>query len=136
MTVPLKDAVDLYMQAAGQTSAGAVSLRRSVLLRLVRRFPDHDFKDMSTRDVAQFLYGVHGIAEGKRASTVASYRSCLKAFFSYGLRMNWSSTPVVVIRPPDASEQLFRLKMGLHQPLRGGGRPPPERRTWADGHAG
>lgn len=114
MTISLKDAVDCYMQAAGQTSAGAVSLRRSVLLRLVNRFPDHDFKDISTRDLAQFLYGPRGIAVGKSASTVASYRSCLKGFFSYGLRMSWSRTPVIVIRPLDASEQLLRLKMRLH----------------------
>ncbi|MGW2207575.1 hypothetical protein [Streptomyces sp. NPDC001774] len=114
MAVSLKDAVDCYMQDTGQSSPGAASLRQSVLNRLARRFPGCDFKDISTRDLTHFLYGTDGVSAGKSASTVASYRSCLKGFFAYGFRMGWSDTPVVVFRPPGTSEKLLKLMMGLH----------------------
>ncbi|MFF7183615.1 hypothetical protein [Streptomyces sp. NPDC008121] len=113
MAVSLKDAVDSYIQA-GQSSAGAASLRRSVLIRLVQYFPGREFTGITARDLAQYLYGAGGIAAEKKASTAAGYRSCLKGF-AYRLGVGWSAdTPVIVMWPPRASEQLLTLKTGLH----------------------
>ncbi|MFF7183471.1 hypothetical protein [Streptomyces sp. NPDC008121] len=112
----LSDAVERYAGSLG--CCPMEPARKSILLRLARRYPERAFSELTTRDIAQFLYGSRdcpgGIAAGKSASTVANYRSCLKKFFDYGLQMGWSRSPVIVMRPVGASEYLIRTRMGLH----------------------
>lgn len=114
MAISLKDAYNCYMGDASQ--ARASSFKRSILLRLVNRFPDREFRDISARDVAHFLYGAKGVALNKSPSTISSYRSCLKGFFAYGLKMNWIGAPIIIVRPIRAPENLFAIRMGLPCP--------------------
>ncbi|MFF7183603.1 hypothetical protein [Streptomyces sp. NPDC008121] len=112
--MPLSDAVDWYLGSLGFCP----DRQKSVLHKLARNFPGRRFADLTTRDVAQFLYGSRscpgGIAAGKSAAAVAGYRSCLRGFLDYGLKTGWSRTPVIVMRPVGMNEHLLRVRMELY----------------------
>ncbi|MER7959931.1 hypothetical protein [Streptomyces sp. NPDC096030] len=115
MNILLDDAVGWYIGALG--GCPTVPAQRSILQRFARHYPGRTFSEISTRDIAQFLYGSAdcpgGITAGKSTATVANYRSGLKKFFEYGLQAGWSRKPVIVMRPVGASEHLIRLRMGI-----------------------
>lgn len=97
----LYDAVAQYLDALRRAGAsdGTVKQYRSILFRLVRRYPNRRYKSIKVRDVDDFLYGPNGICPGKAPATQSSYRAALRGLFAHGNRLDWSNRPTVVPEP-------------------------------------
>ncbi|MFE6846586.1 tyrosine-type recombinase/integrase [Streptomyces sp. NPDC057686] len=79
---------------------GTINQYRSVVNRLVARYPHRQFAGIKEADLQEFLYGEKGILVGKDPKTGTSYRSALNAFFSYGKYRGWIKTELRSPKPP------------------------------------
>lgn len=125
--ITLHEAVHAYLEALRAEGAphGTVKQYRSVLLRLSGRHPGRQYRGITTKDIAPFLYGPDGITTGKASGTGGVYRAALRSFFAYGELMGWGprvTVPLPVIRQRSGRSQKAptRLSAGeLHRMLRG-----------------
>lgn len=79
---------------------GTIKQYRSVVNRLVARYPGRQFGGIKTSDLDDFLYGDRGILLGKAPKTGTTYRSALRSFFEFGQRKGWTKSTTQVPKPP------------------------------------
>jgi integrase len=104
------------LRAAG-ASPGTVKQYRSVLMRLVRAYPDRQLGGMTTTDLAQFLYGPKGAAVGRAPATVGSLRAAMNSLFAYAHQQGWirnpPAVPTTVIRTRKARPMISSMPTRL-----------------------
>lgn len=101
VTPEIGDALAAYLKAmhAANVPAGTIKQYRMVVRRLATRYAGRHFGGITTKDLADFLYGEEGILVGRSSQTATSYRAALRSFFAFGALRGWTRTATAVPQP-------------------------------------